>query len=334
MMSCSSRCSKAVKDDLAMQIKEKEIAKKNAKEVPVYEAVEFQIEIDSSSIHSVDFLVEKPKDLEAYVITRRRKTNAVDFQKELITFQKESETLTKACSEAEKRAGLAKSSVEGFQKTREKLDFSKLSLSIPRIRWIKAIERVILLNAVQLYTRMWERSMYNPDRAVDTAGIKPDYRSRSMTIIEEDNEQYIGEAMGEIVTPRRRFRGVNITSFDSFDSFDSNYFDNSEFDEYLPPVRRASFGDRYKTKNISQLCSETLLPLIGSTPNSPSDSPSCANSKKIYSRYSFNGGSGSTSSNSFNNDITKLPSIHSIDIKSDLVNSLKARSSYTRSSFS
>lgn len=148
---------------------------KGIKEEWVIDPSSFRISFDPlPDENPFDFFVVDPGSLNLQILTlaRRRRTNATDFQDELSNFRAAQESLSDASAAAAHKAGLAAQSVDGFKKTRKKNVYDTRLYSQARIRWMKAIHRIILQNAVTSYTTQWERSIHNPNRIIDDEPVK------------------------------------------------------------------------------------------------------------------------------------------------------------------
>jgi hypothetical protein len=124
----------------------------------------------------LEMLLEAPPEhIEHITIVRQRKkaTNK-EFNQALRSLRQDAQKLNMACSDAQRKAGLAVSSVEGFQSFMSRSTFDPETMSIARWRWLKAGRRVILQNAVAAVTRRLERYSMNDfpgnDRVSDVPG--------------------------------------------------------------------------------------------------------------------------------------------------------------------
>ena len=90
------------------------------------------------------------------VVRARRKATTKEFNQALRSLRQDSQKLNKAMSDAQRKAGLAVSSIEGFQNFSSRSTYDPTTMSLARWRWIKSIRRVILQNAVAAYTRRLE----------------------------------------------------------------------------------------------------------------------------------------------------------------------------------
>ena len=99
----------------------------------------------------LDVICERPETIHEIEIVRVRKTTTQDFQAALIKLKSDHDKLNEACFKASRIAGLAQSSVSGFQSMFQdsRATFDPETMSIARQRWIKATRRVILQNAVK-----------------------------------------------------------------------------------------------------------------------------------------------------------------------------------------
>ena len=92
-------------------------------------------------------LREKPADIDAFHVTRIRKATTLEFQSALNKLRNDHEKLNATINKASRIAGLAQSSVEGFQAlfAQSRASFDPESMTVARLRWIKAARKVILL---------------------------------------------------------------------------------------------------------------------------------------------------------------------------------------------
>ena len=90
------------------------------------------------------------------VVRARKKATTKEFNQALRSLRQDSQKLNKAMSDAQRKAGLAVSSIEGFQNFGNWATYDPEKMSISRWRWIKSIRRVILQNAVAAYTKRIE----------------------------------------------------------------------------------------------------------------------------------------------------------------------------------
>lgn len=109
----------------------------------------------------IDVLMTKdpPEDsIEHIVIKRaRKKASTKEFNQALRSLRQDSHKLNAAMSDAQRKAGLAVSSVEGFQNFLSRATYDPETMSLARWRWVKSIRRVILQNAVAATTKRLER---------------------------------------------------------------------------------------------------------------------------------------------------------------------------------
>lgn len=75
----------------------------------------FGIKIHLLASEANDFIINKPGDLDAVVIHRRRKTTTEEFSQTLSSLRSETRKLNFANTNAEKLSGLAKAATDGFQ---------------------------------------------------------------------------------------------------------------------------------------------------------------------------------------------------------------------------
>jgi hypothetical protein len=96
--------------------------------------------------------------IEHIVIKRaRKKATTKEFNQALRSLRQDSHKLNAAMSDAQRKAGLAVSSVEGFQNFLSRATYDPETMSLARWRWVKSIRRVILQNAVAATTKRLER---------------------------------------------------------------------------------------------------------------------------------------------------------------------------------
>jgi hypothetical protein len=122
----------------------------------------------------IDVLMREPPasdSIEYIIVTRpRRKASTKEFNQTLRLMRQDHHKLNKAMSTAQRKAGLAVSSVEGFQNFVSRSQYNPETMSIAQWRWVKSIRRVILQNAVAAYTRRLERyERENADKLDDGA---------------------------------------------------------------------------------------------------------------------------------------------------------------------
>jgi len=183
-----------------------------------------------------EFFVVKPGNLETVTLARRRRTNAADFHNELSNFRADTESLSDASQTAARIAGLATQSVDGFKKTKKRVDFDPRIYSQSRIRWMKAIHRIILQNAVAAYTQMWERSIHNPDRVTD-ANVDDDYERRAADA-STTRDSYASYGDGEVDGD------VDFDELDYRASFSSNSSRRLCIDRRLLALSFSGFSDK------------------------------------------------------------------------------------------
>ena len=115
---------------------------------------------DPKSGH-IDVLMHDPPSDDAIehivVVRARKKATTKEFNQALRSLRQDSQKLNKAMSDAQRKAGLAVSSIEGFQNFGSWASYDPEKMSLPRWRWIKSIRRVILQNAVAAYTKRIEQ---------------------------------------------------------------------------------------------------------------------------------------------------------------------------------
>lgn len=103
-------------------------------------------------------LTEEPTNIEHIrIIRQRKKASNKEFHAAVKALRQDAQKLTLAMSDAQRKAGLAVSSVEGFQNFLSRSTYDPSKMSIAKWRWLKAGRRVILQNAVKAYTRRLER---------------------------------------------------------------------------------------------------------------------------------------------------------------------------------
>lgn len=94
-------------------------------------------------------------------IVRKKKTTAEDFKASFQNFRAESRSLKLASAGAGKKAGLAKTAVEGFQGCGRVYD-EEIYTPV-QIRWMKACHKVVVQNAVEKYRKMLEKMAESQD---------------------------------------------------------------------------------------------------------------------------------------------------------------------------
>lgn len=98
-------------------------------------------------------LSEPPRNIEYVTVTRaRKKATKLEFNAALRSLRQDSDKLNKACSDAQRKAGLAVSSVDGFKMAAAKV-WDPSQMSRARWLWIWACRRVCLQNYVAAVTR-------------------------------------------------------------------------------------------------------------------------------------------------------------------------------------
>jgi hypothetical protein len=103
-------------------------------------------------------LTEEPTNIEHIkIIRQRKKASNKEFHAAVKALKQDAHKLTLAMSDAQRKAGLAVSSVEGFQNFLSRSTYDPSKMSIAKWRWLKAGRRVILQNAVKAYTKRLER---------------------------------------------------------------------------------------------------------------------------------------------------------------------------------
>lgn len=112
-------------------------------------------------------VLEEPANIEVITVVRhRKKASKQEFNNALRNLRMDSQKLNAACSDAQRKAGLAVSSVDGFKNFASRMTYDPETMSIARWRWLKAGRRVILQNTVAAVTRRLERSSMNDVPAV------------------------------------------------------------------------------------------------------------------------------------------------------------------------
>jgi len=103
------------------------------------------------------------------IIRPRKKATNKEFNNTLRLLRQDSDMLNKATSDAQRKAGLAVSSVDGFKMTVVK-KYDPNTMSISHWRWIWAIGRVILQNyvaAVVIRLERYEREIREREEGID-----------------------------------------------------------------------------------------------------------------------------------------------------------------------
>ena len=100
---------------------------------------------------------ERPKGLKPFYIPRRRKTTVADFHQTARSLRVDAARLNEACDRAHRAAGLAVSSVDGFQQTTRRLTFDPNKMTIAQYRWKHACHRVVLMNFADSVRRRLDR---------------------------------------------------------------------------------------------------------------------------------------------------------------------------------
>ena len=114
----------------------------------------------------LDVLLEcEPEGLEHIIVTRpRKKASNKEFHAVMRQLRQDSDMLNKATSDAQRKAGLAVSSVDGFKNFAMKRKYDPNTMTLPQWRWIWAGRRIILQNyvkAVHLRLERYERERNN-----------------------------------------------------------------------------------------------------------------------------------------------------------------------------
>jgi len=114
---------------------------------------------DSTSNGKLDMVLQqKPCGVVGVVIPRRKKTTMVDFHKEMRALRADHAQLNQACSNAQRKAGLAVQSTNAFKNMlRGRASLDDANLSIAQKRWIWAGRKVMLQNYVAAVHRRLER---------------------------------------------------------------------------------------------------------------------------------------------------------------------------------
>jgi len=121
----------------------------------------------------LDMLLDKdviPEGIEHINIIRpRKKATNKEFNNTLRLLRQDNDKLNKATSDAQRKAGLAVSSVDGFKNFAMSRKFNPDTMTLPQWRWIWAVRRIILQNYVAAVHVRMER--YERERA--GGGIDP-----------------------------------------------------------------------------------------------------------------------------------------------------------------
>lgn len=150
--------------------REKKLEKKVSKKKLAPEVCEPRFSIEFTALTGdkkdpktgfIDVLMTKnppEESIEHIVIKRaRKKATTKEFNQALRSLRQDSHKLNAAMSDAQRKAGLAVSSVEGFQNFLSRATYDPETMSLARWRWVKSIRRVILQNAVAVTTKRLER---------------------------------------------------------------------------------------------------------------------------------------------------------------------------------
>ena len=98
-----------------------------------------------------------PTGIEQITIIRaRKKASKKEFHSAIRELRKENDKLNKASSDAQRKAGLAVSSVDGFKSFARKNKYDPDTMSLAQWRWIWACGRVVLQNYVAAVTKRIE----------------------------------------------------------------------------------------------------------------------------------------------------------------------------------
>lgn len=132
----------------------------------------------------VDMLLPgRPEGLEEIVIARRKKTTMQDFHKEMRALKADHAQLNHACSDAQRKAGLAVQSTDAFKNMlRNRFTLDDSNFSVARKRWVWAGQKIILQNYVAAVHRRLERYSMSavPSESITKAGQELRDRLKSM----------------------------------------------------------------------------------------------------------------------------------------------------------
>ena len=158
------RCSEGARKKRELEMKMKQ-AKLDEEAAAKSERGTLKIEITKFTEDEVmDYVLEyHPIDLKPVVITHKKKVTVEDFNTSLDNLKADARHLNKASEVALSLAGLAKKSVEGFQSATHRAKLDPNLYTRAQFRWKTAIHKVILQNAVAMYTEQWDRSIHNPE---------------------------------------------------------------------------------------------------------------------------------------------------------------------------
>jgi hypothetical protein len=108
---------------------------------------------------------EVPEGFEETPIKRNKKASKDEFKQQLATFKKDSRKLSMECNKAARKAGLAKSAVAAFAGARKNL--YPATMPIAKIRFMKAVRKVIVINTVAKITKLLEKYERNERKSMD-----------------------------------------------------------------------------------------------------------------------------------------------------------------------
>ena len=192
----------------------------------------------------VDFMCTKPDSLVPVRVEHRKKANAEEFKNTLNDLKVSTKRLNSANDTALTLAGLAKSSVEGFKASMNRMFVDPLTMTRAQLRWKKAIKKIILQNAVANYTEQWERSMINPKNShtYDMGNISDTGSSASSD----------GEGKCALRSLPKLSNNTTLKSFSKFPNsrrLQSRSFAYGDRESSLPPVPEASTYNSSQKRN-------------------------------------------------------------------------------------
>lgn len=115
------------------------------------------------------FLDGEPEGIEHVVIVRaRKKATNKEFNQVLRNLRMDNDMLNKATSDAQRKAGLAVSSVDGFKSFAMRKTFDPKTMSMAQWRWIWAGRRVILQNFVAAVRDRLDRGARKAEEAANS----------------------------------------------------------------------------------------------------------------------------------------------------------------------
>ena len=258
------RCTEAAKKRRADELEMKQaklnaqIAEENEKGILSVVMTTFTDE------ETLDYVLsEPPPNLKPVAIAHKKKVTVEDFNASLDNLKKDTKNLHKASEVALSLAGLAKKSVEGFQSATRKAKLDPHLYTRAQYRWKTAIHKIILQNAVAMYTEQWNMSIHNPDNH-NQFGYSIEARQVLGTSHRENR------ALSTEGSPRRRLRTNEANTAQRFprasfpllaqDSVGSDTsFNSNKYNKY---GGKNDAGRRLQTRSFASVCESPYFPPI------------------------------------------------------------------------